>query len=176
MLVIACIRVHGRYVLAGTVCDTCWFAGIQIVLSDRELECNPACQMLQVYHLHGLLFLSHHSSSFPSFSFDGEMFIFNSLGTRRVKIVNGAQKLWPGCINTWVQCFGCCAYILLEKQWAPSPLPLSSQCVQWGFCCWLERLKHLADSTLRAGENVSAWLSPCLPVQNKREGQVRAGT
>lgn len=49
-------------------------------------------------------------------------------------------------------------YLLLGKRWASSSFPLSSQCVQLAFC-WLERLKHLADSTLRAVESVSAWLS-----------------
>lgn len=49
-------------------------------------------------------------------------------------------------------------YLLLGKRWASSSFPLSSQCVQLAFC-WLERLKHLADRTLRAVESVSAWLS-----------------
>lgn len=59
------------------VSDANWFAGIQIELSDSELECSPACQMMQVYLLLGLLSLSHHASSFLSFSHDGGMFIFN---------------------------------------------------------------------------------------------------
>lgn len=71
------------------VSNTCWFAGIKTVLPDTELECNSACQMMQVYLLPGLS-SSHRASSFISFSCDGEMFIFNSFKTKSVKIVDVA--------------------------------------------------------------------------------------
>lgn len=52
--------------------------------------------------------------------------------------------------------------------------PLSPGCVHSGLCC-SERLKHLADGTLRVGENVSAWLS-AWQCKTREKGQVRAGT
>lgn len=84
--------------------------------AGSELECNPACQMMQVYLLPGLLSPSRRALPFLSFGCDGEVFIFNSLKTKSVKIVNGARKLWPGCINPCVQCSETVHTCFLEKQ------------------------------------------------------------
>ena len=73
--------------------DTCRFTGIRIVLSESELKCNPACQVMQVCLRAGSLSLSQQASSFRSSSFDGEMFILDALEARSVKTVIGAREL-----------------------------------------------------------------------------------
>lgn len=51
--------------------------------------------------------------------------------------------------------------------------PLSSRCVRLGFLRRLKRLKHLADSSVRAAENTSAWLSAWQGKTREREGASR---
>lgn len=88
------------------------------MLSEGELECNPACQMKRVYLLPRLLSLSHHASSFLSFTFNGVMFMFYSSEAKSVKIVNGAHKLRPGRVNSCVQSFEA-----VEKTGSLQPFP-----------------------------------------------------
>lgn len=64
----------------------------------------------------------------------------------------------------------CCFFFFFLKGNCWVSLPLSLRRIGLGWC-WLERLKHLADGPLGAGENVCI----CLTVQNKREKQVGAG-
>lgn len=84
------------------------------------------------------------------------MFIFNSQERESPRFQRGRpeyQQLW-----------------LLLKGNRSVSLPPSLRRSRLGGC-WLERLTHLADGPLGAGENVCV----CLTVQNKREKQVGAG-
>lgn len=133
------------------VSDAYWSAGIQIVLSYSELECNPAGQLMQVY----VFYLDCYQHFFLPFlfSFDVDVWLIKMQECENSQWSTQALTRMHGHTVLTVHVLG-----LTETQRAGSSFPLSLQCVQL-VLCWLERLKHLADSTLRAGENVSAWLS-----------------
>lgn len=130
--------------------DTCWL----VVLSDCEIECNPACQIIQVYLLPVLLSSSHLASSF----------LFSTLMERCLYLINWKPRAWKQSMEhtSFDQDALTCVSSVSRQYSGFSELSVLSHChhsvLSW-VLCWLERLKHLADSTLRAGENVSAWLS-----------------
>lgn len=99
-----------------------------------------------------------HALSFPScLPASMEMFVFNSQERETCTL----RRARASRISAAVAAFkGNCSVSL--------PLSLQGAELGWG---WLERLKHLADGPLGAGEKVCV----CLTVQNKREKHVGAG-